>query len=94
VTVPGRQLLVLSESFDEGWTATVDGRPVRVMRVNGDFLGCVVPAGTHQVALVFAPAHLAWGARVSLGALFVAALLWGIGRRGAHAPPANQVTSA
>ena len=94
VTAPGRQLLVLSESYDEGWMATVGGHPVPVVRVNGDFLGCVVPAGTHQVALVFAPAHLAWGARVSLGALLVAGLLWGIGRRGAHAPPGNQVTSA
>lgn len=94
VTAPGRQLLVLSESYDEGWTATVDGRPVEVVRVNGDFLGCVVPAGTHYVALVFAPAHLAWGKQVSLGALLVAGLLWGIGRRGANAPPANQVTSA
>ncbi len=42
------RLLVVSESFDEGWTVDVDGAPGAVERVNGDFLGAVVPAGVRM----------------------------------------------
>ena len=34
----GRQLLVVTASYHSGWQATVDGRPVPVLRVNRDFL--------------------------------------------------------
>ena len=52
----GRRLLIVSESYHEGWRAAIDGRVAAVARVNGDFLGCVVEPGRHQVALVFDPA--------------------------------------
>lgn len=58
---PGRQLLVVAESHDPGWHATIDGQPAAVERVNGDFLGCVVGPGQHTVELVFAPLCLLWG---------------------------------
>lgn len=62
---PARQLLVLSEAFDPGWQARIGGHPVPVVRVNGDFLGCVVPAGKHKVELLFRPASLAAGQMLS-----------------------------
>jgi hypothetical protein len=52
---PTRQLLVLSESHHPGWRARVDGEPCHVVRVYGDYMGCVVPAGEHEVAFTFAP---------------------------------------
>ena len=64
-----------------GWRATLDGQPVPVERVNGDFLGCVVPTGSHAVRLQFRPVHLAVGRYVSLtGLVFGLSLLW-ISRR-------------
>ncbi len=51
-----RQLLVTTESFHPGWQAVVDGRVEPIMRVNGDFLGCVLEAGAHRVGLRFQPA--------------------------------------
>ena len=45
VATPTRQLLVVSESYHPGWQAAVDGVPQPVLRVNGDFLGCVVGPG-------------------------------------------------
>jgi hypothetical protein len=81
VDASSRQLLVVSESFAAGWRATLDSQPVPVERVNGDFLGCVIPAGSHTVRLQFRPEHLAVGRYVSLtGLVLVLSLLW-ISRR-------------
>jgi hypothetical protein len=71
----GQQLLVVSESYDDSWAATVDGQPAGVERVNGDFLGAVVPGGTHDVVLQFRPAHLVWGKGISLAGVFIVAVL-------------------
>ncbi len=61
VDAPSRQLLVLAESFHAGWEATVDGQSLPVVRVNGDFMGCVVPAGQSEVRFAFRPASLRYG---------------------------------
>lgn len=63
---PTRQLLVLSESFHSGWEAEVDGDPCPVLRVYGDFMGCVVEAGPHRVGFRFAPRSLRVGRAVSI----------------------------
>jgi hypothetical protein len=52
---PARQVLATTESFDSGWSASVDGRPGEIVRVDGDFLGCVVEAGKHRVTFEFRP---------------------------------------
>lgn len=71
----GRRLLVLSESYDTGWIGEVDGRITPVERVNGDFLGMVVAAGAHEVALRFDPLHLRVGRWISLAATMAALVL-------------------
>jgi hypothetical protein len=50
-----RQLLVMTESYHVGWQATVDGAATQVVRVNGDFLGCVVEPGSRRILLEFRP---------------------------------------
>ena len=57
----GPQMLVVAESFHPGWQATVDGKPQRPLRVNGDFLGCLVTPGRHRVTLEFRPDSLRRG---------------------------------
>jgi Bacterial membrane protein YfhO len=63
------QMLALGESYHEGWQVRVDGQPQAVVRVNGDFLGCVVDAGKHQVNWRFAPSSLWRGKQLSAMAL-------------------------
>ena len=75
VNTASPQLLVVSESFHDGWRATIDDRPVPIERVNGDFLGAVVPAGPHVVRLQFRPTHLTAGRYVSVIAVGVALAL-------------------
>jgi len=55
------QLLVVAESFHPGWKATVDGKPQQALRINGDFLGCLVAPGRHHVRLEFHPDSLRRG---------------------------------
>ena len=71
----GRQLLVVAEAYDAGWTASIDGVPAPVERVNGDFIGCAVPAGDHDVVLEFRPVHLMVGKVISLSGLALALVL-------------------
>lgn len=61
VDCAGPQLLVVAESFHPGWQAAVDGRPQAAWRINGDFLGCPVAAGRHDVLFEFRPRSLALG---------------------------------
>lgn len=58
---PGRQLLVVTERFHRGWRVTEDGSPREVVRVFGDYLGCVVGPGTHRIELTFAPSSVRMG---------------------------------
>ena len=67
-----RQLLVLSESYHDGWRAAVDGNEVVALAVYGDFMGCVVEAGTHEVKFVFKPKSLRNGALLSALGLLTA----------------------
>ncbi|MEN6366523.1 MAG: YfhO family protein [Thermoguttaceae bacterium] len=58
---PAAQLLVVAESYHEGWRAQVNGQPCPVYRVNGDFMGCALPAGRHHITLIFQPSSLQRG---------------------------------
>jgi Bacterial membrane protein YfhO len=65
-TATSRQLLVLSESYHVGWQAKIDGESCRVLRVYGDFMGCVVNAGVHIVEFNFNPQSLRLGSWISV----------------------------
>ena len=48
-------LLVVTDAWHPGWSATVDGRPAELRRVDGTFRGVAVPAGRHRVVMRFRP---------------------------------------
>ncbi|WP_254053261.1 YfhO family protein [Singulisphaera sp. GP187] len=52
-TTESKQLLVLSETNHRGWRVKVDGKTQPILRVYGDFMGCVVPQGRHHVQFRF-----------------------------------------
>ena len=88
-----RQLLVVSESHHSGWRVLIDDHEQPLLRVNGDFFGCVVPKGRHHVKFRFRPASLIWGYWLSwLGALLTVVVsaypLWiaSRGKRSLSAP--------
>jgi hypothetical protein len=70
-----RQLLVLTERFHSGWRAKEDDASRDAVRVYGDFLGCVVEAGTHRVTFAFAPDSARQGLQLSLAGLSLTVVL-------------------
>jgi hypothetical protein len=51
VRAEGPGLLVVSQGFDLGWSATVDGRDAPLLRVNQAQIAVPLAAGTHRVSL-------------------------------------------
>ena len=49
-------VIVFSEVYYPGWTATVDGKPVEMGRVNYILRAINVAPGSHKVVLTFRPA--------------------------------------
>ena len=80
-------LLVLSEGYDPGWRAEVDGKSAPVLVANHALRAVPLPAGAHTVELRYEPPGLRLGLAITLiGYALLAALLcgrrWGtLGRR-------------
>ena len=76
VRAGGPAILAFTERFHDGWTATAGGRPIEIVRVEYDFLGCRVDPGVQQVELRFAPRSFRNGLIVSaIGAVLLAGVL-------------------
>jgi uncharacterized membrane protein YfhO len=63
--------LVLADSFDPGWKAVVDGKPVKIEMEEPFFRRVLVPAGEHLVVFTYSPDSLKLGAFISLLSLAV-----------------------
>ena len=65
-------LLVISNSWYDGWRAEANGQALPIVRVNGVFQGVYLAPGTHLVRLQFDPQSLRRGLAASLGGLTLA----------------------
>ncbi|HEY1549257.1 MAG TPA: hypothetical protein VGG28_15635 [Kofleriaceae bacterium] len=54
VSAPQAGVLVVTESWAPGWTATIDGDAAPVFRANDLAMGVIVPSGAHRVSFAFA----------------------------------------
>ncbi len=74
-------VLVLSDTWYPGWSATVDGATAPVLRANYALRAVRIPAGRHQVQFHYRPASFRWGAIASGVAWALLALAFGWSRR-------------
>lgn len=81
VDAPGDSALVVLDSYNPDWQVRVDGRPTELFRANYFFRGVCVPAGRHEVSMVYRPRGFSAGLWVAV----VAAALWAIAMAGEKA---------
>jgi uncharacterized membrane protein YfhO len=67
-------VLVLSDNWYPGWQATLDGRPIEVLRADAAIRAVAIPAGSHRVEMRYRPSGLFWAATLSLVTLAVVLL--------------------
>ena len=74
ISVSGDRFLCVALPYMDGWTAYLDGAPVKLYRANTAFMGIEVPAGDHTVELRYRlPGLLPGLAMTCAGLLSVAA---------------------
>jgi len=69
-------LLVVAQSFYHPWRAYVNGQPVRLWRANHAFQALEVPAGRHEVKLVYHDTGFLLGGVISLVTLLGSLTVW------------------
>ncbi len=93
VTMACRGMVILTDTYAPGWTATVDQQETPIYEAYTLVRGVVVPPGVHTVNFVYRPSSVLLGAGLTgsamLGALSLALMLWRR-RRQSH----QQVTAA
>jgi arabinofuranan 3-O-arabinosyltransferase len=80
VDAPDGGVVVPGQSFDAGWSATVDGEDAGPPRSTDTQNGWVVPAGEHVVEVRYRPQRV-YGAALAVTAAAVALCLWLAARR-------------
>ena len=77
VDAPGRNLLVIGDTWYPGWRAVIDGEEASIHRVNYMFRGVFIPRGRHEVRLTYFPSGFTAGCAGSFCALvLICFLLW------------------
>ncbi len=65
VNTSSPKLLFLSDVFDSGWKAFIDGKSVPLYRADYDFRVVSVLEGNHKISMKYQPDNVTWGLRVS-----------------------------
>jgi prepilin-type N-terminal cleavage/methylation domain-containing protein len=78
--LPREGFVTLLDSYDQGWRATVDGRPTPVLRANGLYRAVYLGAGSHVIRFVYRPRLFFAGLIVS-GIAVVLCIALTVGRR-------------
>jgi len=77
-------MVVLSDTFYTGWTATVDKKAARIYEVNFAMRGVAVPRGVHEINYRYRPASVYAGAAMSATGVLGSCLIAFFDRRRRH----------
>jgi hypothetical protein len=84
---PAPGVFVVKDSYFPGWQATLNGRPVEIVRVSGMVRGVVVPAaGSYNVTMSYRPASFVNGLAIAAATLvlLLALAVWELARLRRH----------
>jgi hypothetical protein len=68
-------ILVLADAYYPGWQARIGGKPADVFPAYYVFRGVMLPAGSHEVEFLYAPASFRWGMLISCTTLGLGGLV-------------------
>jgi hypothetical protein len=67
-------VLLLVDTYDPGWHVRVDRKEAPLLRANLAFRAVALPAGSHEVELLYRPSSVAIGSAISLATLLLGVL--------------------
>jgi hypothetical protein len=73
---PKPAMVFISQAYYHNWTARIDGAPTPLWRANYAFQALEVPAGSHDVSLVYQDKMFRIGTLLAAGAGLVCVALW------------------
>jgi hypothetical protein len=76
VDAKGPGMVVLAQAYYPAWHAYVDGQPTRLWRANYAFQALEVPAGRHQVEIIYQDRWFELGCVISVLSLMGCAVVW------------------
>jgi hypothetical protein len=82
VTLSQSSVVVLRDTFDPSWAATVDGLPAAIARANGIYRGVAIPAGQHTIRFKYRPRDVVAGLTLSMAAVVLIGIIRFPGFRG------------
>ena len=68
-------MVLISENYFPGWTATVDGKPAKIYEAYGAVRGVAVGPGSHRIEMAYRPMSVYLGALMTVSGLLIAAAL-------------------
>ncbi len=74
-------LLVLTDAYYPGWSATLDGDSLSIYQADGFFRAIMLPMGEHTVVFSFEPASFKNGRLLSFSGIFIGVLLFSVSNR-------------
>jgi len=69
------QWMVTSIAYDSNWTVKINGEPVKVEKVNGGFIGFIIPEGNLVIEGNFYPREMTYGLIISVISLLLLILI-------------------
>ena len=69
------QWMVTSIAYDSNWTVRINGEPVKVEKVNGGFIGFIIPEGNLVIEGSFYPQEMTYGLIISVMSLLLLILI-------------------
>lgn len=68
-------LLVLTDTYYPGWTATIDSKPTTILRADYIYRAVSIPQGNHTIIMRFNPVSVRAGIIVSISSILLVVLL-------------------
>jgi uncharacterized membrane protein YfhO len=69
INLTERKIMFLPIPYNDGWRLIIDGKEAKILRINLDFIGVMLEAGSHSVELNFVPPGSTLGNAITLAAL-------------------------